>query len=236
MERNLVQDRVLESARYEIKMACDEVYLPDVRSWVRLHPDAFIEAYPPRRVNNLYLDTHEVDGVNDNLVGTRERGKLRLRWYGRDFSAVRGNLELKFKSNQLGWKQSCPIPVTFDLTTISWNELLQQLRKHVQGDLAVWLSRVDRPVLINGYTREYYESMDRQIRVTIDYDQMAYEQVTYASPNLVSSSYIDRHVVVEVKSDAALHSRVSNVLSSFPLRTARYSKYVRGVTDSLHFL
>ncbi|MBL7201586.1 MAG: VTC domain-containing protein [Anaerolineae bacterium] len=222
--------------RYEVKMVCAEIYLPDVRSWVRWHPDAFAEAYPPRRVNNLYFDTYEADCVSDNLVGVSERAKVRLRWYGTDHSAVRGMLELKHKLNQVGWKERCPVPETLDLTTISWAELRQCLVGYAEGILSVWLAHADQPVLINSYTREYYESADRQVRLTVDSDQVVYAQVTYTAPNLLSRSVVESQIVIEVKAGVALHRRVSNVLSSFPLRTERHSKYVSGVLDSLSFL
>ncbi len=226
----------MEPTRYEIKSTCDELYLPDVRAWVNLHPDAFIEAYPPRQVNSLYFDTHEIDCLIDNLIGTGQRRKLRLRWYGDDYSAVRGTLELKCRSNQLGWKEHYPIPFTYDLTTISWNALFKHMREYVQGPFSVWLSYLSQPVLINSYMREYYETMDRNVRLTIDYNQVAYEQIVHLAPNLTIKAPVPSQIVVEVKADATLHRRVSNVLSSFPLQVGRNSKYVNGVLESLCFL
>ncbi len=224
-----------KTTRYEIKMTCDELYLPNVRSWVQLHPELFSVAYPPRRVNNVYLDTPEADSLADNLDGSGQRSKLRLRWYGETRLVTQSTFELKCKANQLGWKEYCPIPGTFDLTKISWPELLPQLRTHAVGSIAVWLTAIDWPVLINTYMREYYESIDHQIRVTIDYNLAAYEQVTSPMPNISMLSFIDRLVVVEAKSDETLHRRLSNVLTSFPLRVERNSKYVNGVLDSLCF-
>jgi hypothetical protein len=83
--------------------------------------------------------------------------------------------------------------------------------------------------------REYYESLDRLVRVTIDYDQVVYEQITYPAPNVTFRAPIERRVVIEVKSDSTLHRRVSNVLSSLPLQVERNSKYVNGLIDSLRF-
>jgi len=226
----------MQSTRYEVKMTCDEINLHNVRAWINLHPDTFFEAYPPRRVNSLYFDTFARDCLNDNLIGVSKRTKLRLRWYGKDFTAVRGILELKCKSNQLGWKEHHPVPVAFDLTTLSWRTMMERLREQVDGLFAVWLSATDQPTLINSYMREYYESIDRQVRVTIDYDLVAYEQVMYPAPNLLIRAPIPKPIVIEVKSDAALHRRVSNVLSRFPLEVGRNSKYVNGVMDSLCFL
>jgi hypothetical protein len=226
----------MESMRYEYKITCDELYLPEVRSWVRVHPAAFVEAYPPRQVNSLYFDTPEANCLHDNLMGLSERRKLRFRWYGNDFTAVRGILELKCKANQLGWKRYCPIPITFDLTAISWIGLIQQMRRHAEGVLALWLSSADQPVLLTSFVREYHESIDHQIRVTVDYTQTVYEQITYSAPNLTVKTPRREQVVIEVKSDSGLPHRVSEVVSSFPLRIGRNSKYVNGVLDSLGFM
>jgi hypothetical protein len=226
----------MESTRYEIKMTCDEIYLPDVRSWVQLHPDLFAEAYPSRQVNSLYFDTRDAEALNDNLIGVSERSKLRLRWYGKDYSAVQGVLELKRKVNRLAWKSYSPVPITLDLTAISWSELNQQLQQHAEGIVAAWLSFADQPMLLNSFTREYYESIDRQIRVTVDYDQKVYGQMTHLAPNLKFETPMRGQVVIEVKSDSSLYRRVSNVVTLFPLPVARNSKYVQGVLDSLGFV
>ncbi len=222
--------------RYEIKLTCDEAYLPDVRVWLDLHPEAFFEAYPPRQVNSLYFDTLSVESLDDNLIGTGERRKLRFRWYGTDYTSVRGRLELKRKSNYLGWKEYHPLPDTYDLTTTAWEEIVSRMRARVEGPFALWLAQMSRPVLLNGYMREYYESADRQLRVTLDYRQAAYEQLTHLVPNLRLRSPTPSYLVVEVKASPRHHRRVSDLLSSFPIPVVRNSKYVIGVLESLCFL
>ena len=225
----------MTSTRYEVKMICEEMYLPDVRAWVNMHSEMFVEAYPLRQVNSLYFDTRQADSLNDNLIGISERSKLRFRWYGTDYSSVTGNLELKCKSNQLGWKMRYAIPFEFDLTTWTWTAFVQQVRVQVDGLFAAWLLATDQPVLINSCMREYHESIDHQVRVTVDRDVASYEQVMYAAPNLLIQAPPAHQVIVEVKCDAGLHRRLSDVLSSFPFQVTRHSKYVDGLTRSLRF-
>jgi hypothetical protein len=224
------------SLRYEIKMAFDEVYLPQVRAALWLHPAGFAEAYPPRQVNNLYLDSTALDCLETHIDGAAERGKLRFRWYGPGYTAVRGVLELKQKVGQLGWKEYAPIAATFDLTTIAWQEWVDLIRAQAQGDAAYWLSWYDRPTLLNSYTREYYESADGEIRVTLDYGQRVYEQVMHLVPNLTVRTPVVSQAVLEVKAPSALHRRVSDVLSSLPLQVEHNSKYVSGMLDALGFV
>jgi hypothetical protein len=226
-------DRSLETARYEVKMTCAEMYLPDVRAWIKLHPEGFIEAYPPRQVNTLYFDTYALDSFVDHLNGTARRSKLRFRWYGQEHSAVHGTLELKYKENSLGWKASTAIPGPIDLTAISWQQLIDRLRDHAAGAMAVHLCSRVRPSLLSSYVREYYESIDLQIRVTVDHDHWIYDQLTYPAPNLWFRSPSEGCVVVEVKASPSESRRVSGTLSHFPLRAERHSKYLNGVMNNM---
>jgi hypothetical protein len=226
----------MESKRHEVKLVCDERFLAETRSWVWLHPAMFSVAHPPRLVNNLYFDTLESSCLYDNLDGTGERGKLRFRWYGTGFSTVRGVLELKRKSNRLGWKLSCPVPVTFDLTSTSWQYLMHQLRRHAQDAISLWLAVADQPMLMNSFTREYYESPDREIRITIDHAQKIYEQWTYPAPNTRFRAPSSGQVIVEIKADSGQERRLPDISSLLPLRVGRNSKYVGGVIDSFAFM
>jgi hypothetical protein len=167
--------------------------------------------------------------MEDNLNGVAERAKLRYRWYGLDHTAVRGVLELKNKSNRLGWKEYGDVPTSFDLTAISWYDWMCELRAQATGPFAVWLAQSSHPTLINSYTREYYESPDEQVRVTLDHDLVFYDQLAYSQPNLHYGTWADDRVVIEVKAGSRLHRRVSQVLAHFPFRPDRFSKYVQGL-------
>ena len=162
---------VASITRYEVKAVCPpQMHLAEVRSWIELHPEGFSPSYPPRQVNSIYLDTHELACMEDNLDGVSERTKLRYRWYGLNHTAVRGVLELKYKSNRLGWKEYGDVPTRFDLTTISWYDWMCELQAESTGPFAEWLAQSSHPTLIDSYVREYYESPDEQIRVTLDHD------------------------------------------------------------------
>ena len=68
--------------RYELKLPCEAMFQPQVRSWIRLHPEGFRSAFATRQINNLYLDSLGLTDLAENLSGQAERTKLRLRWYG----------------------------------------------------------------------------------------------------------------------------------------------------------
>jgi hypothetical protein len=222
--------------RYEVKMTCEEVYLAQVRSVIMLHPAGFSEAYPPRQVNNIYLDTPGLDCLNDHIDGAAERSKLRFRWYGPDYRAVHGVLELKHKAGRLGWKEYGPISATFDLTTSDWEAWIDTLRDRARGPAAHWLAWCDRPTLLNRYIREYYESADGAIRITLDYEQAAFEQLMWSRPNLHLLAPNPSCTVVEIKASAEQYKRVSDVASCLPLQVEHNSKYVGGMLDTMTFI
>src|SRR3990172_1179511 len=97
--------------RYERKSLGEERAAGQVPLMVRRPPSMFYEPYPPRVVNNLYLDTEEMDNYYANLSGAAERCKVRVRWYGELFGAIASPiLEFKIKSGLVGSKQSHPFP------------------------------------------------------------------------------------------------------------------------------
>lgn len=222
-----------DAARYEVKLACAPEHLPQVRAWICVHPALFVATYAPRQVNNIYLDTLAADDLGAHLSGIGRRQKLRFRWYGEGHTAVQGNLELKCRSGRLGWKQQVPIPHRFDLSRISWQEWMSQVRAHADGAALAWLSSVERPTLINAYRREYFEAGEGQIRLTLDHPMQVYDQIAYASPNLLFAVPVARQIIVEIKASLAHWRRLPEILSRFPLRATRNSKYVSGMSGTL---
>jgi hypothetical protein len=215
--------------RYEFKLACGPQRLSQARSWIRLHPAGFMVAYPPRRVNSLYLDTLDLTNLNDNLVGTSERQKLRLRWYGDGMTHIdRPWLELKQKRNLLGRKRRCRLPCALDLT-LPWMEILETIRDSAGSDWQLLLQTVDRPALLNSYQREYYVIPDGTIRVTLDFAQVAYCQRFSPRPNLHARLPIADNVLIEIKATREHEERLQGIVAWFPVRRSRNSKYANSL-------
>jgi hypothetical protein len=218
--------------RYELKLVCDGLYLHRVRSWLRLHPAGLRVAYPERRVNSLYFDTLELGGLEANLHGLARRNKLRLRWYGESLPEIQPVLELKHKDNQLGSKLHFPLPGSVDLSQ-PWSEILASLHDSLPLAGRTLLEQASEPVLLNHYRREYYVTPDGTVRVTLDYEQGAYDQRLAPRPNLSRPLPLGKSVVIEVKADRAHAQRVREVISRFPITRSRNSKYVNGVLAAL---
>ncbi len=232
MVKRLISDIGL---RYEVKLVCDPHRLPQARSWIRLHPAGFVVAYPPRRVNSLYLDTLHLSSLNDSLAGLAVRQKLRLRWYGDELTGVRPYLELKQKHNLLGRKVRYLLPCKLDLT-LPWTEILGVIRTETRffpKNLIPVLQTVDQPTVLNHYRREYYVTRDGAVRVTLDFAQVAYDQRLSPRPNLRVRLPIADAVVIEVKAAQEQAERLQEIVARFPVRRSRNSKYANSLTVAL---
>lgn len=211
--------------RYEKKMVFDALRLGQVRSWIQSHPDAFRVAYPPRQVNNIYFDTPDYGMRQDHQDGIGDRSKFRFRWYGESWQVEGGQLEIKRKIGRLGYKHIQPIGGPLDLSRLNWREVIRTLKAESEERFAFLLGHVS-PALINQYHREYYESTDRVIRITLDYDMRAYPQKFGFSPNLRFPTPLIDEVVIEIKAPMDEGQRIADVVSAFPLRCLQNSKYL----------
>ena len=54
-------DEIPADARLEIKFVAETSRYHELEQWIRLHPAGFRKSYPPRRVNNIYFDTQDLD-------------------------------------------------------------------------------------------------------------------------------------------------------------------------------
>ena len=222
----------LPAARYEIKMAYEPGLLPELRSWIHSHPAGFATTYPPRQVNSVYMDTPDLNSFNDHLSGIPLRHKLRFRWYGEDLTKARGIMEVKTKSERVGWKITQPLEREFDLAGMSWDKIIGELRADTTGVIHEILC-VARPVVLTVYMREYFASGDGLVRLTIDTDLRSYDQLMSARPNIWFPQPLEQPVIVELKSDKENATCISDILSHFPIRSNRYSKYMTNLSRSL---
>ena len=218
--------------RFEMKLVCDPGRLAQARSWLRLHPAAFVKAYPPRVVNSLYFDTGHLRCLDANLAGDAAREKLRLRWYGEGRGPVAAVLELKQKENLLGRKRRLQLAGRLDLQR-PWPDIIDAIHDRADERFCIALQTMNRPTLITRYLREYYVTADGAVRATLDYQQRAYDQIVSTRPNLSVRLPTPDRLVVEVKAPERHAERVWDIVSRFPIRRSRNSKYALGMTAAL---
>lgn len=215
--------------RYERKFLVSLLRTRDLEHMVRMHPAMFSQAYPPRYVNNIYLDSHDLTNYWDNVCGSAHRLKARIRWYGNIFGPVaKPVLELKIKSGLTGRKESYKVqPFTlergFTFGTLSEafdrSNLPDELRERLRGL---------QPTLLNRYRRRYYLSADKLFRITLD-NEMVYSGIGKTENQFAHSISDHIRTILELKYDMASDDQADSVTGLFPFRVTRSSKYVSGI-------
>lgn len=216
--------------RYELKIVITTAQLPAARHWLRLHPEGFRAAHPPRQVNNLYLDTPDLEGFNANLSGHSKRRKIRLRWYGPLEQQTIGEpvLELKRKDNMIGRKIRQPLDIELDLRW-PFHRLLKEVRRAAGQEWSLLLQRATRPTLLNSYFRRYFVSPDGDVRMTLDSDLISYDQRLAVRPNQRRPNPSSDIAIIEIKAGLTHAQRLQEIMGHFPVARQRSSKYVSGL-------
>ena len=215
--------------RFERKFLITEYSYGEVEALVKLHPASFREIHMQRYVNNIYLESHGWDCYFDSVEGHGKRTKIRVRWYG-DLtgSIAKPVLEFKSKSGLVGRKRSFalqPFTLTKGFDQRNFDEVIDgsALPNDVLFDL-----RQLRPVLLNRYSRKYYQSADKRYRITLDTDVSFFHFLGSFRGHAVTS-IVPGTMILELKYSMADDDTVPMITSLFPWRVSKSSKYVTGV-------
>lgn len=215
--------------RYERKFHAFHVTRAQVELAVKLHPAHFRRAYPHRYVNNIYYDTAVLSDFRSHVNGAAQRSKLRLRWYGPSGGVIESSvLELKAKSGQVGNKPAYPLPGFSHDGRCDAKTLCAAARRcDVAAEIVERLAR-SVASLHNRYRRCYYETTDRQFRLTIDSEQ-TYQQPPRRVVGYKRRLQIPQFVIIELKYAVDLDDRADRIAGAFPFRLSKMSKYVYGI-------
>ncbi|MBN2387299.1 MAG: VTC domain-containing protein [Anaerolineales bacterium] len=226
---NTIDESEQRPYRYERKFLVEGLDSGQVHMLVKRHPAMFYQTYPPRHVNNLYLDTDDLRNYYANLDGEGERHKVRIRWYGKLFGEIAGpTLEFKVKRGLVGTKHTHPFPGFQLQTGFAYHDFQAViLASDLAPEVRTYL-RTLQVVLCNRYYRWYYATRDGRFRLTID-NGLTYYQVR-KSGNTFQRKYLDdRHVVVELKYEKSLDVKADRIAGFFPFSVTRNSKYITGI-------
>jgi len=215
--------------RYERKFYLTMLKREQVLAILRRHPLMFSEAYPPRYVNNIYLDTPWLSNYEANVAGIAERLKVRVRWYHDFFADIeKGILEFKIKRGLVGTKHSFAFPrfvMDDHFSGRAFERMLHhgELEQEARDRLIAY-----QPCLINRYLRRYYASRNGRFRVTVD-EELTFHPVKRFRNRFIAGYKDPEALVVELKYDTAFELEAHRVASWFPFRPTRSSKYAQGV-------
>jgi len=173
------QDHRLQAQRFELKYLIDEAITPGIRDFVNsyLELDEYGAgssnfSYP---VHSLYLDSDDLETHQASINGTKNRFKLRLRYYDAGESPV--FFEIKARVDDCILKQRCgvrreAVPLLLAGQLPEPDHLLSRETRHL-GTLqrfCLLLHQLNaRPKAHNNYLREAWVSPhDNSVRVTFD--------------------------------------------------------------------
>lgn len=211
--------------RFELKCATDAGAWSKLRAALWTDRACLRRLFPERVVQSIYLDTDRGRALFENLSGQSNREKWRVRWYGDDAELVTAQLEHKVRENAMGWKEvfalSHPIAVE-DMERADFRDALdERLEPHVRERLhglvpAQWIR----------YTREYFTSADRRLRVTLDRDLKSYDLRVNPTIDRRTPTPLARVLVLEVKCEPEYLDRARELVGRLPVPVGRSSKFV----------
>ncbi len=217
--------------RFERKFLIYPYSRSEAEMIIRLHPAAFSPIFKQRQVNNLYLDTPSLRFFYDNIYGSSDRKKFRIRWYGELFGRIQNPvLEIKVKNGYVGRKLSFPL-IPFDFGPDLGAEDID--RVFAQSELPEWVRNeltILQPTLLNSYQRSYYQSHDRRFRITID-DQLQYFDVFTLPNSFARDRAVHTEVVLELKYDFDQDDVADEITAGLPFRLIKNSKYINGILE-----
>lgn len=219
----------IERYRYERKFLVDQLDVHQAKAIIQRHPSMFHEPYPPRYVNNFYLDTPDMDNYYDNISGAGVRRKVRIRWYSELFGEIsKPILEFKIKIGMVGTKKHFSFP-KFKLEKGYRDKyLMERIQDSNLPIEVISILQNQNVVLLNRYYRHYYATIDGTYRVTLD-TGLTFYRIERLNNTFTHKQTDYRNVVVELKYDIKHDISAYKVSSFFPFRMTKSSKYVQGI-------
>ena len=215
--------------RYERKFVAPASDLQQVRGIIKFHPARFREAFSPRCVNNIYLDSPDRECLTANDLGMTPRAKVRVRWYGTPDAAIdQPRLEIKIKHGYVGEKLTYDLPPLPVSLLGEHRELMGRLRTARLPPYIREIVLSSEPSLGNRYAREYFVTHDGRFRLTIDTNIQYFKPLDLLSVAQCNKTFIDA-VVLELKYALELDGDADLLTGYFHHRWGKNSKYLQGM-------
>lgn len=212
----------LDKYRYELKVPLEQAQFAEFKQYLRqlgLHPT---RPYPPRRVNSVYFDSHDLEDYVDNVSGIADRKKIRLRWYDGDLSHL--TFEMKIKENKASYKELMKLQNTSLHDPRTRAGVARIMDSHRTSNERLLLN-MSTPVIEVEYDREYF-LLGQNLRMTLDVNQKFRKLYPLPNQNMRRSPV---YCVAEFKFPADKRSMMQTLMRNIPFRIFRHSKYVIGM-------
>jgi hypothetical protein len=228
LRRNDMSDP-MQKFRYERKFLAPGVSPAGVLAVVQRHRALFREAYPPRLVHSLYLDTPGRCDYYEHVNGAPHRIKTRIRWYGQLTGTIeRPTLERKVRRGSVSGKLAWPLPVLHVNDGLAPADLASALAGAGPPENLRWAMRLLEPAVVVSYLRHYFQSADGCFRLTMD-SGLQFCGVHPATGAMTPLPAAAELPIVELKFDPFYAGQAPLLTNDLPFRLARCSKYVLGI-------
>ncbi len=218
------------SWRYERKFEGGGLPLARVELIVRLHPACFRVAFPPRRVNNVYLDQVDLRSFRTHRDGAAVRQKFRIRWYGEAHGMVATPvLEVKRKRGMVGTKSAFALDPFEYGPGFDFEPVRRAALARIDDPGVAEFVAGAKPAIFNCYERRYLLSADKRFRMTIDSD-LCFECVGGRALGAVSTFAEPGVTVLELKYAVENDRAANQIAGRLPFRVGKYSKYLQGIS------
>ncbi len=177
--------------------------------------------YPSRKVNSIYFDTNEYSSIRQNLDGVSNKKKVRVRWYGKEKKLINPYLEIKRKKGLETKKEFFKINKLNNLEFSSFQNL-NYIKDVINNILKS--KKILYPILTTHYDREYFESSNKKIRATIDYNLESVFLKNLSEINQIKR--FNYKCILEIKYSLTLDKFIRKNLNDITLRLSKNSKYI----------
>ncbi len=239
----MAQDHRLPAQRFELKYLIDDALTPGIRDFVSCHLelDEYGVGWPDLAysVHTLYLDSDEMRTFLASTNGTKNRFKLRLRYYD-DNPAAPVFFEIKARQDNCIIKQRCPVrreavPLLVAGQLPEPDHIFSKEARHMATLQKFNLLQHQlnaRPKAHNHYFREAWASPhDNALRVTMD-RKVKIEPyfISKAVTAMVKPiSVFPEFVILELKFGTRFPDWMCELVRRFHLMQFSASKYCEGV-------
>ena len=212
--------------RYERKFIIEENFSKRISNF--LYENKFIKEYPSRNINSIYYDSIDFARFLQSEEGIPYRDKLRIRFYD-DPNSLR--LEKKIKSADIGKKEISyendfryKKSFNFNIKTCDNKKLVVSVPIKINCDI---------PSLFVSYKRDYFNLLEENIRITIDY-KLRFGRIRNGSNLIKSPLNINCDFgVLEAKyySNKDYIPILNKLTDLYDLTLTRCSKYCYGINS-----
>ncbi|HYG36593.1 MAG TPA: polyphosphate polymerase domain-containing protein [Clostridia bacterium] len=236
------QDQRFQSQRFELKYLIDESITASMRDFIRSY--LVLDEYGVGRpglaypVHSVYLDSDNLDTHLATVNGTKNRFKLRLRYYD-DKPNTPVFFEVKSRVNNCIMKQRCgvkreAVPLLVAGQLPSPEQMYSKDPKHFKAIqyFNMLLHQINaRPKVHNSYTREAWVSPnDNSVRVTFDRNVRIEPYFkAQAIVDMVNPVRVFPQTILEVKFTTRFPNWLREMVRAFNLMQTASAKYSQGV-------